>query len=83
MDGGSLKAWFAVNIINIIPIKRSQTGTTIQTPTDSPPPRTDVLEGIYEALEDDNIVIFFPEGTRGDAEKMIPFKKGIAYVAER
>ncbi len=33
-------------------------------------------------MENDEIVLLFPEGSRGDPEVMKPFKTGIAHMAE-
>jgi len=65
-----LSSWFSQNIIGILPIDRSGKG------------RRDVLAGCKKALEREEILLIFPEGTRGDAEKMGNFKAGIARLAE-
>ncbi len=66
------KAWFALNIIGILPIKRRRDQ-----------PDEDLLAPCYEALEDGKILIFFPEGSRGEPEKLAVFKGGIAKLATR
>ena len=60
-------AWFATRIIGIIPI-RSGTGK----------PKEEVLAEVLQTLDDGNIIILFPEGTRGEPEKLTRFKGGIA-----
>lgn len=40
------------------------------------------LESIYQALEDNKIIIIFPEGSRGDPEELKSFKTGIAHLAK-
>ena len=65
-------AWFAREIIGIIPIKRA-----------SDPKIEDPFIPCYKALEKNEILILFPEGTRGEPEKLSTFKKGIAFLAER
>jgi 1-acyl-sn-glycerol-3-phosphate acyltransferase len=40
------------------------------------------FSSIYEALDKGDIVLLFPEGSRGDPEVMKPFKTGIAHMAE-
>ncbi len=64
--------WFSRNIIRIIPIHRSKEER-----------QGDPLDGISEALDNGEIVIFFPEGSRGEPEVLQEFKFGIAKLAER
>jgi 1-acyl-sn-glycerol-3-phosphate acyltransferase len=65
-------AWFSLNILRIIPIERNR-GTR----------REDPLTACHEALEKGEILILFPEGSRGAPEEMTPLKKGIAHLAEK
>jgi 1-acyl-sn-glycerol-3-phosphate acyltransferase len=66
-------AWFSMNIIGIIPVDRKGKDTTVD----------EKLAGIYRALSQGEIVIFFPEGSRGEPEELSEFKSGIALVAEK
>ncbi len=68
----SRKAWFALNIVGILPIKRRRDEA-----------HEDLLAPCYQALEDDQILIFFPEGSRGAPEELTAFKGGIAKLAAR
>ena len=43
----------------------------------------DPLKTTVEALNEGAIVIFFPEGSRGEPEKLSEFKTGLARLAER
>lgn len=66
-----LVSWFSKNIIGIIPLVRK-------------PKKSDghpLLE-VENALKNGEIVIVFPEGGRGEAEQMVPFKTGIAHLAK-
>lgn len=65
-------AWFATHVIGVVPIKRRRS-----TPDEDP------LAPVAEALERGDILIFFPEGSRGEPERLAEFKSGIARLAER
>lgn len=65
-------AWFALNIIGIIPIERQGFSKD-----------QDPLALCYKALDAQQILILFPEGTRGEPEQLSAFKKGIAYLSEK
>lgn len=65
-------AWFALKIIGILPLKRK------------PEYRgEDILSPIYKALADDRVLIFFPEGSRGEPEKLSNFKSGLAKISQQ
>lgn len=66
-----LLAWFALNVIGILPIKRR-----IENRTDNP------LQPCSERLDKGDILIFFPEGSRGKPESVSKFKSGIAKLAQ-
>jgi 1-acyl-sn-glycerol-3-phosphate acyltransferase len=65
-------AWFATEIIGILPIRRQRSS-----PTEDP------LAPLAEALDRGEILIFFPEGSRGAPEQLTEFKSGIARLSER
>ena len=67
-----LVAWFALRIMGIIPIERR--GAT---------PDADPLAAVGTALDQGDIVILFPEGTRGEPERLGAFKSGVAHLARR
>ncbi|MCV0424771.1 MAG: 1-acyl-sn-glycerol-3-phosphate acyltransferase [Roseibium sp.] len=66
------KAWLSEHVLGIIPVERTGADKTV-----------DPLEGCYEALAQDKVLILFPEGSRGEPEQMTDLKKGISYLAER
>lgn len=68
---GLLK-WFSLKIIGILPLER-QIKTARQHP----------LVPIDEALNRGEIVIIFPEGSRGEPEQLADFKSGVAHLAQR
>ena len=68
----ALLAWFAKNAMGIIPISRKRSS-----------PDDDPLVPCYEALDNNEIVILFPEGSRGRPEERTVLKKGIAHLAKR
>ena len=65
-------SWFSTNIIGIIPVDRNRANRT-----------SDPLDGMVEALNQGDIIMFFPEGSRGEPEQLSEFKSGIARLAER
>jgi 1-acyl-sn-glycerol-3-phosphate acyltransferase len=67
-----LLAWFALDVIGIVPLNRTRND-----------PREDLLAPVAAALERNEILIFFPEGSRGAPEQMTEFKTGLARIAER
>ncbi|CAM7856208.1 lysophospholipid acyltransferase family protein [Citrobacter freundii] len=63
-------AWFALNILNIIPISRKGG-------------ETNPLAQCEQALRDGKILILFPEGTRGEPGKLSPLKSGLWHLNQR
>ena len=61
--------WFAFNIINIIPLTRGGV-------------RKNPLADLEAALDRDEILLLFPEGSRGEPEKRAEFKRGVAFLAK-
>lgn len=66
-----LVAWFALRIIGIIPIDRG--GSTA---------REELMAGVAQALERNEIVIIFPEGSRGEPERLQQFKSGLYFLSQ-
>ena len=64
--------WFSLNVIGIIPVARGGVALGV-----------DPLEDCYAALERGEILLIFPEGTRGEPETMAELKSGISYLAKR
>lgn len=67
-----LLAWFALNIIGIIPLRRSIRAS-----------HGDPLAAASAALDGGDILILFPEGSRGEPEKMSELKSGVSHLAKR
>lgn len=65
-------AWFALKIVGILPIVRKRKD-----------PKDDPLAPCYDALSDGRILIFYPEGSRGEPEQRSNFKTGIAKLSEK
>ena len=66
------RKWFALNIVGILPLEREVKGM-----------RRDPLADMSAALERGDILILFPEGSRGQPEERAEFKTGIAHLAKR
>ena len=64
--------WFSLKIMGIIPIDRRS-----REKGENP------FQGVTDAIENGDIVILFPEGTRGEPEQMAEFKKGVSHLIER
>ncbi len=64
--------WFTKNILRGIPIERDRNKRV-----------GDPLEPISEALNQGDVILFFPEGSRGNPEELADVKAGIAILAER
>jgi 1-acyl-sn-glycerol-3-phosphate acyltransferase len=65
-------AWFSRNLIGIIPVVRGGRAAG-----------EDPLAGVSQALEVGSIVIFFPEGTRGEPERFKEMRSGIFHLSRR
>ncbi len=65
-------AWFAQIIIGIIPIQRKLS-----------PGNKNPFAMIQAALDAKQVVIFFPEGSRGEPEHLSELKRGIAHLAKQ
>jgi 1-acyl-sn-glycerol-3-phosphate acyltransferase len=70
-DKGGFGSWFSRNIIGIIPIRRGAASR-----------HDDVLAGAKQALARGEILVVFPEGSRGEPEEMTRFKTGVARLVE-
>lgn len=65
-------SWFSLNIIKIIPITRGNKTS-----------HAEIFKDTNTALKNGDIIIIFPEGTRGEPERLSRFQSGIATLAER
>ena len=66
-----LSTWFSTKLVGIIPVNRKGAARG-----------EDVLAECKHALERAEILVIFPEGSRGEAEVMGQFKGGVARLAE-
>lgn len=65
-------AWFALNIIGIVPITRQVKAGG-----------ADPLAAASGALDNGAVLILFPEGSRGEPEHLGEFKSGVAHLMKR
>ncbi|MCP3852392.1 MAG: 1-acyl-sn-glycerol-3-phosphate acyltransferase [Gammaproteobacteria bacterium] len=63
------RAWFSLNIIGIIPIDRKRRMKKEQ-----------LFSGCNAALDQNDILIIFPEGSRGQPEQISKIKKGLFHI---
>ena len=66
-------AWFSQTVMNIIPIDRKRKGE----------PGANPLQLAEEALKRNEIILIFPEGTRGEPERLAALRKGVARLAQK
>jgi 1-acyl-sn-glycerol-3-phosphate acyltransferase len=65
--------WLAVDMFGVIPVKRG----------DWRRGDGDPLDGCAQALDRGEILIVYPEGTRGEPERRARFKPGVAHLVRR
>lgn len=66
-----LLAWFALRVIGILPLRRGCGGGS------------DPLAALEQALARGEVLLLFPEGSRGEPECAAPLKPGIAHLLKR
>lgn len=62
-------AWLSLNIIGIIPLERNRRAK-----------KNELFASCHQALDNGDILILFPEGSRGIPEKMGAIKKGLFHI---
>lgn len=62
-------AWFSLNVIGIIPIKRGSSGV-----------KSSLFDNCHQALDQGHILILFPEGSRGQPEQLSELKRGVHHL---
>ena len=62
-------AWFSLNIIGIIPIRRGKISD-----------KNSLFSACHRALDNGDILILFPEGSRGEPEQLSVLKRGIHHL---
>lgn len=66
-------AWFSTHCLDIIPIAR-----------DGKVEREELFQGCYEALDNGQIIVFFPEGTRSlTEERVFKLKRGLHHLVQQ
>jgi 1-acyl-sn-glycerol-3-phosphate acyltransferase len=80
-------AWFTLNIVNMIPIDRGKVRRRpsggIEDAAMAGHESGNPLQGCLEALRRNEILLIFPEGSRGAAEELTRFKGGVARLKEQ
>jgi 1-acyl-sn-glycerol-3-phosphate acyltransferase len=67
-------AWFATHILNIIPVTRGQADRCSH---------RSFLQRCHTALAQEQILILYPEGSRGEPETLSTLQSGIAHLAKQ
>lgn len=62
-------SWISINCIGIIPLDRSGSASP-----------EELFKESYEALDNGDVLILFPEGSRGKPEEISRLKKGLYYM---
>ncbi|SHF34272.1 1-acyl-sn-glycerol-3-phosphate acyltransferases [Seinonella peptonophila] len=65
-------SWFSLNIMNILPLERQKWRKIDQ-----------LFAEVYKALAKGEIVILYPEGTRGEPEQLQRYKSGIYHLMKK
>jgi 1-acyl-sn-glycerol-3-phosphate acyltransferase len=82
-----LLAWFTLNIVNMIPIERGGGRRRHLVKGDAADAHDheagNPLQGCLDALKRGEILLIFPEGSRGAAEELARFKGGVARLKEQ
>ncbi|MGF1770392.1 1-acyl-sn-glycerol-3-phosphate acyltransferase [Enterovibrio makurazakiensis] len=65
-------SWLSLNVIGIIPIKRMNSGAD----------KEKLFDECHRALSNNDILLVFPEGSRGEPEVMSGLKKGIYHLVK-
>jgi 1-acyl-sn-glycerol-3-phosphate acyltransferase len=73
LRGGPL-SWFALRVMGIVGVERRR-GTREE--------GRDPLAPAAAALDRGHVLVLFPEGTRGEPERLARFKSGVAHLARR
>ncbi len=68
---GKFRSWFSQKIIGIIPLDRRGNKDL-----------ENLFSGCHKALDNEEILIIFPEGSRGNPEQIGKIKKGIFYLTK-
>ena len=69
LERGGILAWWSLTCIGIVPLDRTGQAD-----------RDELFRGCHEALDRGEILIIFPEGSRGQPEQMSKIRKGIYYL---
>ncbi len=69
-----IMAMFSKHVMNLVSVKRKRApGESVE----------DILANVFSALEAGKIVIFFPEGSRGEPERRSEIKAGIDIICKK
>ncbi len=81
-ESSALRRYMVSNVFNAVMVQRGVMAQT-KSPEEARYAGQSVIEQMAEALGDQYSLILFPEGTRGNGEKVGPFRAGLYHLALR
>jgi 1-acyl-sn-glycerol-3-phosphate acyltransferase len=81
-ESSAVRRYMVSNVFNAVMVQRGVMAQT-KSPEEARYAGQSVIEQMAEALGDQYSLILFPEGTRGNGEKVGPFRAGLYHLALR
>jgi 1-acyl-sn-glycerol-3-phosphate acyltransferase len=82
-DTGAVRRYFATKVFRAVLVDRRPAQPDGDTAGSGSGGGREAIERMVAALEADDSLIIFPEGTRGTGERLAPFKSGLYHLCRR